>query len=107
MVNCSAGIGRTGAFIDCLPVRAHGSFLRFQPTSVLPASPLGHSPTRRLLNLVAQEVDSCRDRELELFQRDDQILLIFTASRVLSKVSGDCLKLYDPMRSLRVLYLVS
>lgn len=79
MVNCSAGIGRTGAFI------ALSSLLRAQgllpPTSppipTLPLSPLGPLPDEIASDLVAQEVDSCREQRPGAVQRDEQVLLIY------------------------------
>jgi len=85
MVNCSAGIGRTGSFI------ALSSLLRAydlmsvdrialtSPISVppLPASPLGPLPDDLQTDFVAQEVDSLREQRPGMVQRDEQISLIY------------------------------
>lgn len=84
MVNCSAGIGRTGAFIVLSSIfRARGLLPRTTTTSIppLPPSPLGPLPSRFAADLVAQEVDSCREQRVGMVQRDEQIKFVY-----------DCLK---------------
>ncbi|KAG2136495.1 protein-tyrosine phosphatase-like protein [Suillus bovinus] len=88
MVNCSAGIGRTGSFI------AISSLLRAyhllssnpsldtltpspQPLSSFPAPPLGTLPKELQEDLIAQEIDSLREQRPGMVQRDEQIHLIY------------------------------
>lgn len=90
MVNCSAGIGRTGSFI------AMSSLLRAyhllsgnppplsntptpppQPLSSLPVPPLGTLPKELQEDLIAQEIDSLREQRPGMVQRDEQIHLIY------------------------------
>ncbi|OAX39524.1 hypothetical protein K503DRAFT_849471 [Rhizopogon vinicolor AM-OR11-026] len=88
MVNCSAGIGRTGSFI------AISSLLRVYrllsdtsslnplapppaPVSSLPSSPLGPLPKELQDDLIAQEIDSLREQRPGMVQRDEQIHLIY------------------------------
>lgn len=88
MVNCSAGIGRTGSFI------AMSSLLRVyhllsgnpasntltrppQPLSSFPVPPLGTLPKELQEDLIAQEIDSLREQRPGMVQRDEQIHLIY------------------------------
>jgi protein-tyrosine phosphatase len=82
MVNCSAGIGRTGSFIAlCSLLRADGLLGpgcgSLTTPSPLPASPLGPLPDGLKDDLVAQEVDSLREQRPGMVQRDEQIMLIY------------------------------
>jgi len=88
MVNCSAGIGRTGSFIAMSSLlRAHhllgGNPLSNtltpppQPLSPLPVPPLGPLPKELQEDLIAQEIDSLREQRPGMVQRDEQIHLIY------------------------------
>ncbi|KAI0078846.1 phosphatases II [Panus rudis PR-1116 ss-1] len=86
MVNCSAGIGRTGSFIAISSLmRAHGllppvqSHLEDSSTGIpsLPPSPLGPLPDEVKDDLVAQEVDMLREQRPGMVQRPDQVSLIY------------------------------
>ncbi|KAI0640087.1 phosphatases II [Trametes polyzona] len=94
MVNCSAGVGRTGAFI------AISSLLRYYrllspgdkdgaPIPPLPPSPLGPLPEEIQNDLVAQEIDSLREQRPGMVQRDDQVVLIYeTLVAAFASISG-------------------
>lgn len=81
MVNCSAGIGRTGAFV------ALTSLLRSysrqpSPASVqsqhpLPLSPLGPLPSMMSEDLIMQEIDSCREQRPGMVQTDEQVAFLY------------------------------
>ena len=90
MVNCSAGIGRTGAFIALSSLLRWYS--RLPPPSVstqsqppLPPSPLGPLPPELSEDLIAQEVDSCREQRPGMVQTDAQVVFLYQIlGRVLS-----------------------
>lgn len=88
MVNCSAGIGRTGAFIALSSLLRSHSRLPQVPISVqsqppLPLSPLGSLPPEMSEDLILQEIDSCRDQRPGMVQTDEQVAFLYL---ILNKV---------------------
>ncbi|RPD64681.1 phosphatases II [Lentinus tigrinus ALCF2SS1-7] len=82
MVNCSAGVGRTGAFIALCSLLRHYRLLSpptAQETKIppLPPSPLGPLPEELQEDMVAQEIDSLREQRPGMVQRDDQVIMIY------------------------------
>ncbi|KAG2155732.1 protein-tyrosine phosphatase-like protein [Suillus clintonianus] len=88
MVNCSAGIGRTGSFIamssllrayhllsDSLPLNTLAP--PPQPLYSSPVPPLGPLPKELQEDLIAQEIDNLREQRPGMVQRDEQIHLIY------------------------------
>ena len=82
MVNCSAGIGRTGAFITVSSLlRSHSRLPPVQnttqPQPPLPQSPLGPLPRGLSEDLIIQEIDSCRDQRPGMVQTDVQVVFAY------------------------------
>jgi protein tyrosine phosphatase len=87
MVHCSAGIGRSGAFIAlCSLLRSNG--LLYPPSSQpvervsprpppLPQSPLGPLPELISWDEIAQEIDSLREQRPGMVERPEQALLVY------------------------------
>lgn len=87
MVGCSAGIGRTGAFIalsslmranGLLPARVPDAE-EDEPAPPLPPSPLGPLSPELEADPIAREIDSLREQRPGMVQREEQILLVYEA----------------------------
>ena len=81
MVNCSAGIGRTGAFITLSSLlRSHSRLppaQSSQPQPSPPPSPLGPLPRELSGDLIIQEIDSCREQRPGMVQTDVQVVFVY------------------------------
>ncbi|KAH9837388.1 protein-tyrosine phosphatase-like protein [Rhodofomes roseus] len=85
IVNCSAGIGRTGSFIALSSLLRKFGFLPppASPLSLedggwkLTPSPLGPLPEELREDLVAQEIDMLREQRPGMVQRDSQVAFIY------------------------------
>ena len=81
MVNCSAGIGRTGAFITLSSLLRSYSLLpppnSTLPQPPLPPSPLGPLPSHFSEDLIIQEIDSCREQRPGMVQTDAQVMFLY------------------------------
>ena len=86
MVNCSAGIGRTGCFIAVSSLFRKYGFLPPSTSNLydpskdhlpLPPSPIGPLPAGFTRDLVAQEIDALREQRPGMLQRPSQVTLVY------------------------------
>lgn len=81
VAGCSAGVGRTGAFIALSSLlRSHNVLSPVKEPSlpqVLPPSPIGPLPKSVENDDVVKEIDSLREQRPGMVQRDEQIRLIY------------------------------
>ncbi|KAI0308806.1 protein-tyrosine phosphatase-like protein [Amylostereum chailletii] len=85
MINCSAGVGRTGSFIALSSLLRAYALLDAPPSHLslnivppaLPASPLGPLPDHLRWDRIAQEIDALREQRPGMVQRPEQALLVY------------------------------
>ncbi|KZT73266.1 phosphatases II [Daedalea quercina L-15889] len=85
IVNCSAGIGRTGSFIALSSLLRKYGFLPPPASSLLldegewnlRPSPLGPLPEELREDLVAQEIDMLREQRTGMVQKEGQVAFIY------------------------------
>lgn len=86
LIHCSAGVGRTGAFIALSSLLRDVGFLKpvgsslHDPSAALPAllpSPLGPLPLPMADDKVAQEIDALREQRPSMVQRPEQAKFVY------------------------------